>query len=71
MTKQQIRTMFTYVAPNAEMVPKFQAIREAASALGEAILDNSPQSADQTAAIRKLREVVTTANMAIVFEGQF
>jgi len=33
------------------------------------LIDNTPTSADQTAAIRLLREAVMTANAAIALEG--
>ena len=40
-------------------------IREAAKTLARTILENTPTSADQNAALRHVREAVFTANAAI------
>jgi hypothetical protein len=61
-----IDAFFTYHPPSAEDIPKFTAIRDKAKELAHIIVDNTPASADQTAAIRLLREVVMTANAAII-----
>ncbi len=45
-----------------------EVIRAGAKAFAEMILANCPESADRTAAIRKLRECVMTANAAIALE---
>jgi hypothetical protein len=37
--------------------------------LAEAILENTPQCADQQAALRHVREAVMTANAAVALEG--
>jgi hypothetical protein len=42
-------------------------IQEAALGLAEAILENTPPCADQSAAIRKVREAVMTAREAILY----
>jgi len=41
-----------------------------AKELGQVIVDNTPTSADQTAAIRLLREAVMTANASIALDGK-
>ena len=46
------------------------AIREAAKNLAKVIVNNTPPSADQSAAIRLLRESVMTANSAIACGGK-
>jgi hypothetical protein len=56
---------FTFHSPTPDQLPKYQAIREAGLVLARTILDNTPVSADQSAAIRKVREAVATANAAI------
>jgi hypothetical protein len=57
---------FTYHAPTPEEVERMTAIRIAAKVLAETILDNVPDCADRSAAMRKIREVSMTANAAIV-----
>jgi hypothetical protein len=70
MTPEQILHWFTYHSPSPEQLPKYQEIREAGAQLALAIAKNSPACADQTAAIRKVREAVMTANAAIACGGQ-
>lgn len=65
-----INNIFTYHSPTKEQIPKYEAIRAKAKELGQVIVDNTPPSADQTAAIRLLREAVMTANASIALNGQ-
>ena len=60
---------FSYHAPTEEDLPKFKAIRDAGFTLAKAIVDSSPASADQTAAIRSVRLAVFQANAAIACGG--
>jgi len=66
----QINNWFTYHTPTAEQLPKYQAIREAGKHLAEVIVANTPSSADQADAVRKVREAVMTANASIACGGQ-
>lgn len=59
---------FQYHAPNREQQKQYETIRAAALHLARVIVANTPASADQTAAIRKLREAVMTANASIACE---
>jgi hypothetical protein len=59
----------TYHSPTPDMVPKFAAVQKATIALGQAILDNCPQCADRSTAMRKLREARMDANAAIALNG--
>ena len=59
---------FTYHAPAPGQPARYLAIREAGKAFAKAIRDNVPASDDRTAAIRKVREAVMTANQAIACE---
>lgn len=68
VTKAEIRRLFEYHKPTEEMQPRFQAIREAGYQLAIAINDNAPAGPDQSAAIRKVREAVMTANASIVLD---
>lgn len=70
ITKDNINNWFTYHSPTPEQLPKYQTIRDKAKELAEIIIDNTPSSADQSAAIRLLREVVMTANASIACGGQ-
>jgi len=66
ITDLDIDTYFEYHEPTEEQVQQMKVIRGTAKALAMAIINNTPKSADQSAAIRKLREAVMTANAAIV-----
>jgi hypothetical protein len=71
ITSDQLKNWFTYHAPEDEIaIAKYRAIREAGLHLAESIVANTPSSADQTAAVRKVREAVMTANAAIACGGQ-
>lgn len=62
--------VFTYHAPDAEDLRAYQAIREDAKQLARTIMLNVPGCADRSAAIRKLREAVMTANAARALKGR-
>lgn len=65
ITDADIDNWFTHHPPKGDQVDRFQAIRLEAKSLARAILNNTPPGADQSAAIRKVREAVMTANAAI------
>jgi len=69
ITAEQLQNWFTYHSPSQEQLPKYQAIREAGLNLAQVIVANSPASADQTVAIRLIREACMTANAAIACGG--
>ena len=60
---------FTYHAPKPGQPEQYLAIREAGKHFAQVILDNTPSCADQTVAIRKVREAVMVANQSIACEG--
>lgn len=62
--------LFSYHAPEGDQPAKYEAIRAAAKAFAAVLVKNTPQSADQTAAMRKLRECIMTANASIALKGQ-
>jgi hypothetical protein len=70
ITKAQLENWFTYHSPTPEQLPKYLAIREAAKKFAEVIVENTPPSADQTAAVRKVREATMTANQSIACNGE-
>lgn len=63
---QEIENWFTYHAPTDEQRQKLIKVRDKAKELAYIIRENAPKCPDQTAALRKLREAVMTANAAIV-----
>jgi len=65
MTQQELNNIFTYHSPQGDQPARYEKIREAGKHLAQAILDCTPSCADQTAAIRKVREAVMTSNAAI------
>lgn len=68
--QDQLENWFTYHPPTADDVERMREIREGAKTLAELITELCPASADRTAAIRKLRECVMTANASIVCRGK-
>ena len=63
--KEMIDVWFHYHKPLPHQVNRYDAIRSAARQFAQVLVENSPVSADQTAALRKLRECVMTVNAAI------
>jgi hypothetical protein len=69
MTDEELRNWFTYHAPAGDVqLQQYHRIREAGYLLAHTIMVNAPAGADQSAAIRKVREAVMTANAAIACE---
>lgn len=65
ITKEQIEQWFTYHPPDLDQPARYAILRNAGKALAEVILEQTPSGADQSAAIRKVREAIMTANAAI------
>lgn len=65
----RIDEWFTYHKATDEQRPLYEGIRASAKALAILIMESTPACADQTAALRKLRECVMTANAAIACKG--
>ena len=68
ITQQDLDKWFTYHSPTGNQPDRYVKIRSAAKHLAEVIVENTSASADQTAAIRKIREAVMTANASIACE---
>ena len=62
--------IFMYHAPTPDQLPRYEALRAAAKRFAEAIVEHTPECADQSAAIRHVREAVMTANSAIALGGR-
>jgi hypothetical protein len=65
ISQSEIENWFNYHTPTPGQSAKYVIIRKKARDLAHAIVDLCPPSADTTAAIRKLREVVMTANASV------
>lgn len=70
ITSEMLDNWFTDHASTEAQKAEYLAIRDAGRAFAVVIATNTPPSADQTAAIRKVREAVMTANAAIACEGK-
>jgi hypothetical protein len=68
INEREIENWFTYHAPNSTQNTKYEAIRKAARELAFTILRNTPGGADQSDAIRSVRNAVMTANQGIACE---
>lgn len=80
ITHEQLNNWFRYHPPSEtaeyegismeEVGKRYERLREAGRVFALAIIADTPPSADQTAAIRKVREAVFTANAAIACGGK-
>ena len=70
-TIEAIADIFTYHSPTPDQVPKYERLRTAARDFATVLVDCTPSSADQTAALRLLRQAVMTANASIALEGKY
>lgn len=66
---EKIDEWFKYHVPSAADRASYQALRDTARDLAQLIVAVTPVCADQTAALRKLRECLMTANSAIACKG--
>ena len=64
-----IDNVFSYHAPEGDQPQRYEAIRAAAKNLAQVIVDNTPPCADQSAALRHVREAVMTASASIALKG--
>jgi len=73
LTPEQIEKLnnwFTYHTPLPAQIPLYGRMRDAAKDFARVIMECTPESADQTAALRKVREAVMTANASIACNGK-
>lgn len=71
ISNEAIENWFSYHAPSGDQPDRYAKIRDKAKELAFVILECTPMCADQSAAIRKLREVVMTANASIACEARY
>lgn len=65
ITEEDIERWFQYHAPKGDQAERYEKLRAKAKELALLINELCPESSDKSFAIRKLREVVMTANAAI------
>jgi len=70
ITEERLLNWFTYHPPSPEQAIAYGELRDAGLEFARTILRLTPPSADQSAAIRKVREAVATGNAAIACQGQ-
>lgn len=63
--KKTLENLFTYHAPKGDQAERYQKINEAALNFALVVMENTPKCADQSAAVRQIREARMTANAAI------
>lgn len=71
MKKKDLEELFKYHSPIGNQPERYNIIRGKARDFAEAIIDNTEPSADQSAAIRKVREAMMTANAGIALGVPF
>lgn len=67
--REKLDEIFKYHAPTPDDTVAYEKLRSSAKDFARAIMDLTPPSADQSAAIRLVREAVMTANAAIALHG--
>jgi len=61
----ELDNLFTYHAPKDNQQERYELLRANAKVFARCIMACCPDSADRSAAIRKVREAVMTANASI------
>lgn len=64
ITDEMLDNWFTHHPPKDEDIVAYKTIRDAGKTFAKIVRDHTPESADQTVAIRKIREAVMNANAA-------
>jgi hypothetical protein len=65
ITDEQLVNWFVYHAPKGDEPERYKRINDAALSFARVVVSNTPPSADQSDALRKIREARMTANAAI------
>lgn len=64
-----VGNVVSYHSPTQDQFDRISLVRSSCRSMIEVILKNSTACADQSAAIRHVREAMMTANAAIVLDG--
>lgn len=70
LTLENLHGVIEYHAPSTAALQNIANVRLGAENLCRAILQNCPDCADRSAALRHVREAMMTANASIVLEGK-
>jgi hypothetical protein len=62
--------VFEHHSPTPEKLAHYQVLHEAARSFAQVILEHTPASEDQAAALRLLREATMTACAAVALDGR-
>lgn len=65
MTTAELDILFSHHPPTGDQVARYELLRHSAQIFAAQIIRHCPAGADRSAAIRKVREAVMTANAAI------
>lgn len=65
MPKLDLENLFSYHAPKGDQIQRYAEIRSEALKFARKIVELTPESPEQTLAIRKIHEAVMQANAAI------
>lgn len=69
-TEDWLNEVFTYHPSTSEIQKKaYENVRYAAKEFARVVATHTPKCADQSAALRKIREAVMVANASIALEG--
>ena len=68
--EEDLENWFSYHAPTEGQPEKYEAIRAKAKEFAYLVRELTPKSADQTVAIRHIRDAVFNANAAIACGGK-
>ncbi|HET7538709.1 MAG TPA: hypothetical protein VFK05_02520 [Polyangiaceae bacterium] len=64
------RYVFEHHSPTPEKLAQYRALHEGARVFAEVILQHTPPSEDQAAALRLLREATMTACASVALDGR-
>lgn len=65
INQSTLDNIFTYHAPKGDQTERYQKVRDAAKEFARVILESTPQSPEQTLAVRDVQRAVMMANCAI------
>lgn len=70
ITAENLTNVFAYHAPRRDQPERFQTLRHAAREFAQVIINNAPDCADRSSALRAAREALMWANAAIALEPE-
>jgi hypothetical protein len=65
VTREDLANWFSYHPPTPTQATKYEVLREEFHELAKTVVDLTPACADQTVAIRKLRDALMAANLCL------